>query len=119
MQKHNLATRTGVATSIIGVSQMIPDTIRLLDRFEIKTTVPIDSKRFFYLSYKKGDEVINKKLNVIQEGGFYIDRTIWHIDNIPFTPTEILTSIYYYDTAAQSIMTVAENIIISPLIEKL
>lgn len=113
-----LATRPGYPSSIPELRSEIPTTIYLLDRYEVNTSIPIDEEHFFFATYTKDGEVINKKLNVLPQGkGFYIDRSLWEIDGVAFTPTSTVVTISYYDVPKGTVTDVNSNITIEPLVE--
>lgn len=115
----NLSTRPGFPASIPALRQVIPANIQLLDRYEISTSVPIDSERFFFASYIKDGETINKKLPSLPNEGFYIDRTLWEIDGVSYPPSSTVVSIHYYDVPSNKIIDVVSNLLIEPLDEKI
>lgn len=113
--RKQLATRPGLPSSLIGVSNVLQDTLHILDYIEIRTSVPIDSEHFFYASYIKNGSIINKKLPSLKEGGFAIDRTLWDIDGIHHTPHPITISIHYINTVGNRVTDIAKGILIVPL----
>lgn len=115
MSEKNLATRPGLPASLPSVSLSIPDTIYLLDKWEFQTSVPIDSNHFFYASYLKNGEVVNKRLPPIIDEGFLIDRTLWHIDGVSYAPCSMPISLHYYDMEHGIVTTVIDELMIFPL----
>lgn len=113
-----LATRPGYPASIPELRSEIPATIYLLDRYEESTSIPIDENHFFFATYTKDGEEINKKLSALpQGGGFYIDGSLWEIDGAAFTPAVTVISIHYYDIPNGTVTDVISNITIEPLDE--
>ena len=113
--ERNLATRPGCPMSIPDIRQAIPHEVLLLDRFEVHTAIPVDQTRFFYASYVRNNEEINKKLPSLYNGGFCIDRSLWEIDGVPFKTDTLKVSIFYYDMSANKVTTIVENVLIIPL----
>ncbi len=112
-----LATRPGYPASIPELRSELPSEIDLLDRHEVYTSLPVDDVRFFYASYTRDGEEINKILPALAEGGFCIDRTLWEIDGEMHAPVPTEIAIFYYDTAAGTVAEVATGITINPLNE--
>ena len=110
-----LATRPGQSSSLVTLSQIIPSEIYLLDKVEFHTSIPVDEKHFFYASYHKDGEIINKKLNALPQGGFILDQGIWQIDGVSYTPHTIRISLHYYDTVKNIVTDIAEDICLIPL----
>lgn len=111
----NLSTRPGYSASLLALSQAIPPEIYLLDRVEFATSVLIDDEHFFYASYIKNGEIINKKLTPITQGGFALDRRIWQIDGVSHTPYKMKISIHYYDMVKSQVTDLATDVLLTPL----
>lgn len=112
--QRSLSTRPGKPTTIVGLRNEIADTLQILDRCEFYTTIPIDTKRFFYATYHRNGEIVNKILPSI-DGGFAIDRSLWTIDGCANEPHTTTISIYYYDEEKGEVTTVADNVVVIPL----
>lgn len=113
--KKLLATRPGYPNSLIGVSGELRDTLHILDKIEIRTSVPIDSNHFFYASYIKDGNLINKRLPALKEGGFAFDLTLWDIDGNHHEPYPITISVHYFNTIENKVTDLANDILIIPL----
>lgn len=113
--RKQLATRPGYPSSLVGISNALQDTLYILDAIEIRTSVSIDSCHFFYASYIKDGNTINKRLPILKEGGFAIDRSLWVIDEIHYTPSPITVSIHYFNTIENKVTDITNGILIVPL----
>lgn len=93
---------------------LIPDTLLLLDKIEIPTTLSQNRSQFFFIEYLLKGELIKKQLH-FTEKKLTIDRDIYTIDGeeLPAFTTPI--NIYYYDKNANTISIIGENKIILPL----
>lgn len=115
--QRSLSTRPGKPATIVGLSNAIADTLHVLDRCEFHTTIPVDAKRFFYATYHRNGEVVNKILPSI-DGGFAIDRTLWTIDGCANEPCTTTISIYYYDEDKGEVTNVVDGVVVVPLKSK-
>lgn len=92
----------------------IPDTLLLLDKIEIPTSVRQNDSQFFFIEYRLDGETIQKKLPV-SERTLIIDRSIYTIDGKAINPFITPVNIFYYDKPAASIKIIGENKVVVPL----
>lgn len=114
VQSKQLSTRQGELINTLELGIVLSDTYYLLDPIELKTTLPVDDKHFFFASYDYNDETINKKLNC-KEGILTFDRSLYSIDGNPIEPFDVTLSVWYMDASAGKRTLVTDKMIIIPI----
>lgn len=114
VQSKQLSTRQGELINTLELGIVLSDTYYLLDPIELKTTLPVDDKHFFFASYDHNGETINKKLNC-KEGILTFDRSLYSIDGNPIEPFDVTLSVWYMDASAGKRTLVTDKMIIIPI----
>lgn len=94
VQNKHLSARVGSPLTVAELKNYLSDTFYLIDSIKIPTSLLINEKKFFYLSYSYEGEVINKKLPS-GKGCFIIDKMIYSIDGKLIPPFDTTFSVYY------------------------
>lgn len=109
-----MAGRGDSAHTAESLRAMIPDTLMLLDKIEIPTTLSQTPMQFFFIEYELKGEKIKKRLP-ITPCLLTMDRDIYSVDSNCLDPFDIHVNVFYYDETAHTITIIGENKVIVPL----
>lgn len=117
-KNNHLSTRDGRLDNPIALGRHLTDTFYLADSINVRTEMPTDSKRFFYISFIYGGEEINKRVDC-SDGAFSITRDIFSIDGKAIPPFDTYLSVYYLDTAAEKLTLITDKMRVELIPEQL
>lgn len=115
IQSKDLSTRQGELINTMELGIVLGESHYLLDSIDIKTSLPVDEKHFFYASYDYNGETINKKLTC-KDGILTFDKSLFTIDGKPIKPFDVTLSVWYMDSKAGKLTLVTDKMIILPVI---
>ncbi|MDR1518173.1 MAG: hypothetical protein LBS52_08820, partial [Dysgonamonadaceae bacterium] len=93
-----LSSRAGALNSVIELKRYFSRTLGLIDSIGISIgkAFAMDKNHYFYISYIKNNELINKKLTH-QGNRLIIDMSVFTVDGKVFPPEKTKASLYYYN----------------------
>lgn len=103
-----MSARGGAPANAVELGAILNDTFYFMDAIDIKTAMPTDSQRFFYISYPYNGETINKMVEN-REGTFVITPEIFTIDGKAIPPFDTTLSVYYVDQEKETLTLVSDK----------
>lgn len=108
-QKQRLSSRNGILVNIYDYYSFFNRNIALLSSFTVETGYTYDDKHFLFLSYKCGNEEINKRLNCHVHTVLFND-SIFYIDNKRYDFPKLTACLYYYNVEDAQTTLLADNL---------
>lgn len=112
-----LSSRSAKPATFAELAMQLPDSIYILSDIQLAHNIPCNDYRFFYASYRYGDEIINKRLSTNTDG-MVIDSELLRIDGRYINVTSVNINIYYFDETKQQTTLIKSNMFVSFLPEK-